>query len=213
MASYRDFHRRSLAERDAFWAEEAKLVHWQRPFHKLLDYARPPFARWFVGGETNLCYNALDRHLATRAEQTALVWISTEVGESRSFTYRQLSEEVNRVAAMLRSLRVAKGDRVIIYMPMVPEAAFAMLAGAAPIPANSGQVTTRYRLNPYGDRQLNRALHTMVITRITCHQPTRDYIARRTAEGKTGPEIKRCLKRYIARDLYRLLEHGRPTAA
>jgi transposase len=90
------------------------------------------------------------------------------------------------------------------------EAAFAMLAGVAPIPANSGQVTTRYRLNPYGDRQLNRALHTMVITRITCHQPTRDYIARRTGEGKTGPEIKRCLKRYIARDLYRLLEHRTP---
>ncbi|WP_188834906.1 IS110 family transposase, partial [Nocardioides deserti] len=78
------------------------------------------------------------------------------------------------------------------------EAAFAMLAGVAPIPANSGQIRTRHRLNRYGDRQLNRALHTMVTTRITCHQPTRDYIARRTAEGKTGPEIKRCLKRYIA---------------
>lgn len=93
------------------------------------------------------------------------------------------------------------------------EAAFAMLAGVAPIPANSGQITTRYRLNRYGDRQLNRALHTMVITRITCHQATRDYIARRTAEGKTGPEIKRCLKRYIARDLYRLLEHGQLATA
>ena len=88
------------------------------------------------------------------------------------------------------------------------EAAFAMLAGAAPIPANSGQVTTRYRLNPYGDRQLNRALHTIVITRTTCHPGTRAYIARRTAQGKTRPEIRRCLKRYIARDLYRLLEHG-----
>jgi propionyl-CoA synthetase len=130
MASYRDFHRRSLAERDAFWAEEARLVHWQRPFHKLLDYERPPFARWFVGGETNLCYNAVDRHLATRGGQTALVWISTEVGESRSYTYRQLADEVNRTAAMIRSLGVGKGDRVIIYMPMVPEAAFAMLACA-----------------------------------------------------------------------------------
>lgn len=92
------------------------------------------------------------------------------------------------------------------------EAAFAMLAGVAPLPANSGQVTTRYRLNPYGDRQLNRALHTVVITRMTCHQPTRDYTARRTTEGKTGPEIKRCLKRYIARDFYRLLEHAPTTA-
>ena len=83
-----------------------------------------------------------------------------------------------------------------------------MLAGVAPIPANSGQTTTRYRLNRYGDRQLNRALHTVLTTRLTCHQPTRDYFARRTAEGKTRPEIKRCLKRYIARDLYRLLTAG-----
>jgi transposase len=87
------------------------------------------------------------------------------------------------------------------------EAAFAMLAGVAPIPANSGQVTTRYRLNRYGDRQLNRALHTIVLSRIRCDQHTRHYVARRTSEGKTTREIKRCLKRYIARDLYRLLEH------
>ncbi|WP_217702811.1 IS110 family transposase [Nocardioides guangzhouensis] len=87
------------------------------------------------------------------------------------------------------------------------EAAFAMLAGVAPIPANSGQITTRHRLNRYGDRQLNRALHTIVLSRIRYHQATRDYVARRTSEGKTPREIKRCLKRYIARDLYRLLEH------
>ncbi|WP_299520902.1 IS110 family transposase [uncultured Serinicoccus sp.] len=87
------------------------------------------------------------------------------------------------------------------------EAAFAMLAGAAPIPANSGQVTTRHRLNRYGDRQLNRALHTIVLSRLRSHENTREYVARRTTEGKTPREIKRCLKRYVARDLYRLLEH------
>jgi|tagenome__1003787_1003787.scaffolds.fasta_scaffold20756903_1 transposase len=91
------------------------------------------------------------------------------------------------------------------------EAAFAMLAGVAPLPANSGQVTTRYRLNRRGDRQLNRALHTVTLSRTRYHQPTRDYIERRTAQGKTPREIKRCLKRYIARDLYRLLEHRPPT--
>jgi len=90
------------------------------------------------------------------------------------------------------------------------EAAFAMLAGVAPIPANSGQVTNRYRLNRYGDRQLNRALHTIVQSRIRYHASTRDYVARRTTEGKTSREIKRCLSRYIARDLYRLLESGPP---
>ena len=130
MSSYRDFHRRSIEEREAFWSEEAKLIHWQRPYEKVLDYSRPPFARWFVGGRTNLCHNALDRHLAARADQPALVWISTEVEETRSFTFRELHAEVNRVAAMMRSLGVGEGDRVIIYMPMVPEAAFAMLACA-----------------------------------------------------------------------------------
>ena len=92
------------------------------------------------------------------------------------------------------------------------EAAFAMLAGVAPIPATSGQVTSRHRLNRYGDRQLNRALHTIVLSRIRYDETTRHYVARRTAQGKTTREIKRCLKRYIARDLYRLLEH-RPIKA
>jgi transposase len=91
------------------------------------------------------------------------------------------------------------------------EAAFAMLAGVAPIPANSGQVTNRYRLNRYGDRQLNRALHTIAQSRTRYHAPTREYVARRTTEGKTSREIKRCLTRYIARDLYRLLESGPTT--
>jgi propionyl-CoA synthetase len=130
MATYREFHRRSIEDRERFWAEEAKLVAWQRQFSQVLDYSRPPFARWFVGGETNLCYNAVDRHLASRGDQTALVWISTEVEQNKSFTFKELSREVNRVAAMMQSLGVKKGDRVIIYMPMIPEAAFAMLACA-----------------------------------------------------------------------------------
>ncbi len=92
------------------------------------------------------------------------------------------------------------------------EAAFAMLAGAAPIPANSGQVAHRYRLNPYGDRRLNAALHTIALTRKRCHAPTQAYYERRTAQGKSPREIRRCLKRYIARDLYRLLEHHQPTS-
>jgi propionyl-CoA synthetase len=130
MTTCHDFHRRSLEERDGFWREQAALIDWRRPFRQVLDYSRPPFARWFVGGETNLCHNAIDRHLAARAQQPALVWISTEVNETRSFTYRELHAEVNRVAAMMQSLGVKRGERVIIYMPMIPEAAFAMLACA-----------------------------------------------------------------------------------
>ena len=130
MGSYSDFHRRSIEQPDAFWAEQAKLVDWHKPFGSVLDYSRPPFAKWFVGGETNLCHNAIDRHLAARAEQKALVYISTEVDQLRSYTYRELHQEVQRAAAMMQSLGVKKGDRVIIYMPMIPEACFAILACA-----------------------------------------------------------------------------------
>jgi propionyl-CoA synthetase len=130
MGKYSDFHRRSIEDREGFWSEQAKLIHWHRPFAQVLDYSRPPFSRWYVGGETNLCYNALDRHLTARAGQKALVWISTEVNQEKSFTYQELHAEVQRVAAMMRSLGVGKGDRVIIYMPMIPEACFAMLACA-----------------------------------------------------------------------------------
>jgi propionyl-CoA synthetase len=128
--TYREFHRRSLVDRDAFWREQAALVDWHTPFTAVLDYAKPPFARWFVGGRTNLCHNAIDRHLAARGGQTALHYLSTETGEERRYTYRELHDEVNRCAAMLQSLGVAQGDRVLIYMPMIAEAAFAMLACA-----------------------------------------------------------------------------------
>jgi propionyl-CoA synthetase len=130
MSTYKEFHRRSLEDRETFWAEEAKLIHWRRPPQEVLDYSRPPFARWFVGGQTNLCFNALDRHLAARGEQKALVWISTEVDQTKSYTFRELHREVNRVAAMMRALGVKQGDRVIVYMPMIPESCFAILACA-----------------------------------------------------------------------------------
>src|SRR5262245_45586059 len=130
MSGYRDFHRRSIADREGFWAEQARLIHWQKPHRRVLDYARPPFAKWFVGGETNLCHNAVDRHLAARAAQQALVYISTETGEEKTFTYAELHAEVQRAAAMMRSLGVDKGDRVIVYMPMIPESVFVILACA-----------------------------------------------------------------------------------
>ncbi|MGZ9080333.1 MAG: AMP-binding protein, partial [Burkholderiales bacterium] len=130
MGAYQEFHRRSIEHRDEFWREEAALIDWHTPFGQVLDYSRPPFARWFVGGLTNLCHNAIDRHLAARAGQKALVFLSTETGDSRTYTYSQLHAEVNACAAMVQSLGVDRGDRVLIYMPMVPEAVFAMLACA-----------------------------------------------------------------------------------
>jgi propionyl-CoA synthetase len=128
MGAYQDFYEQSFSHRDAFWAREAARIDWVKPFKQVCDFSNPPFAKWFVGGETNLCYNAVDRHLARRAEQNALTWISSEVEQTRTFTYRELFNEVNRFAAILKSLGVGKGDRVLIYMPMIPEAVFAMLA-------------------------------------------------------------------------------------
>ncbi|WP_265655595.1 propionate--CoA ligase [Verminephrobacter aporrectodeae] len=130
MSRYADFYRESIEQRDAFWSEQARLIAWHTPPRQVCDYSRPPFARWFVGGSTNLCHNALDRHLAQRALQPALVAISTETGTERSYSFAELHAEVQRMAAVLRALGVNKGDRVLIYMPMIAEAAFAMLACA-----------------------------------------------------------------------------------
>ena len=130
MGAYADLHRRSIADRESFWTEEARRIHWHRPFDQVLDYSRPPFARWFVGGETNLCYNAVDRHLATRGDQPALVYISTETDTEKSYTWRELHAEVNCMAAVIAAQGVGRGDRVLLYMPMIPEAVFAMLACA-----------------------------------------------------------------------------------
>ena len=127
---YEQLYRRSIEAPEAFWAEEAKAIHWHRPPQQILDYSNPPFRRWFVGGETNLCYNAVDRHMAERADQLALVAISTETQVTREITYRELHREVNAFAAVLKTLDVARGDRVVIYMPNMAEAVFAMLACA-----------------------------------------------------------------------------------
>ncbi|WP_367846657.1 propionate--CoA ligase [Rhodoferax sp. WC2427] len=130
MQAYADFYQRSLSERDAFWGEQARLIDWQTPPQQVCDYSNPPFAKWFVGGTTNLCHNAVDRHLADRADQRALIFVSSETGEETVYTFRQLHAEVQRMAAVLLGLGVAKGDRVLVYMPMVAEAAFTMLACA-----------------------------------------------------------------------------------
>ncbi|HEY0296205.1 MAG TPA: propionate--CoA ligase [Bordetella sp.] len=124
------FHERSIVDREGFWRREAERIHWEAPFEQVLDASRLPFARWFVGGRTNLCYNAVDRWLPQLAGHPALVWVSTEVGLERVYTRKQLYDEVNAAAAMLRALGVERGDRVLLYMPMVPEAVFAMLACA-----------------------------------------------------------------------------------
>ncbi|MDD2711953.1 MAG: propionate--CoA ligase [Simplicispira sp.] len=130
MTSYADFYGQSIDQRDAFWAEQAQLIEWNTPPQQICDYNNPPFARWFVGGTTNLCHNAIDRHLKTRPDQAALVAISTETNTERTYSFAELHAEVQRMAASLLALGVKKGDRVLVYMPMIAEAAFAMLACA-----------------------------------------------------------------------------------
>ncbi|AIY43206.1 Propionate--CoA ligase [Collimonas arenae] len=128
--SFASFYQRSIDEPSTFWAEQARRIDWHHPFSQVLDDSRPPFARWFVDGTTNLCHNAVDRWVATRGDQPALIAISTETDTEKTYTFRELHAEVNRTAAIMQSLGVGRGDRVLIYMPMIAEATFAMLACA-----------------------------------------------------------------------------------
>jgi len=130
MGLYADFHQRSIQNREAFWADQAKMIEWHKAPQEICDYSNPPFVQWFKGGETNLCHNAIDRHLKERGDQAALIFVSTETDQETTYTYKQLHAEVQRMAAGLLSLGVKKGDRVLIYMPMIAEASFAMLACA-----------------------------------------------------------------------------------
>ena len=128
--TFADVHRRSLEDRDGFWAEQAALIDWQTPFTQVCDNTRAPFTTWFAGGRTNLCHNAVDRHAAARPDDRALIFVSTETGQERVYTFAELQDEVQRMAACLLALGVQQGDRVLVYLPMIPEAAFAMLACA-----------------------------------------------------------------------------------
>jgi len=129
--NYAQAHSRSIEDPEGFWAEAARGIDWITPPSQVLDDSRPPFYRWFRGGQLNTCYNAVDRHvIAGRGDQVALAYDSPVTGTSRTLTYVELLDQVSRFGGALRALGVDKGDRVVIYMPMVPEAVVAMLACA-----------------------------------------------------------------------------------
>lgn len=123
-------YRQSIDQPNEFWREQAQLVDWVKPFDEVCDYTQPPFAKWFVGGQINLCHNAVDRHAATRPDATALIFVSTETNTEVTYTFKELLAEVQVMAAVLKAQGVKKGDRVLIYMPMIAQAAVAMLACA-----------------------------------------------------------------------------------
>src|SRR4051794_17941057 len=119
------------ADRPAFWAKQAReLLTWSRDFGQALDWSNPPFAKWFVGGEVNAAYNALDRHVENGLGDRVAIYFEGEPGDTRTYTYAQLTEEVKKAANAFESLGVAKGDRVAVYLPMIPEAVITMLACA-----------------------------------------------------------------------------------
>ncbi|MDM8518416.1 propionyl-CoA synthetase [Anaerolineales bacterium HSG6] len=129
--TYSDIYKRSIEDPNGFWGEVAEDVQWYKKWDKVLDDSNPPFYRWFSGGELNSCYNALDYHVENgRADQLALIYDSPVTDTVRKYTYTELRDEVAKFAGVLASKGVSKGDRVIVYMPMVAEAAIAMLACA-----------------------------------------------------------------------------------
>src|ERR1700722_629767 len=128
---YKQAYTRSLADPEGFWLEAAELIDWTVPPSVALDASNPPFYRWYPDGELNTCANALDRHVERGfGDRTALIWDSAMVPAAKSLSYRELRDEVARIAGALAGLGVGKGDRVVIYMPMVPEAVMTMLACA-----------------------------------------------------------------------------------
>ena len=131
MGRFEETYRRSLRDPEAFWAEAAAAIDWDEPWGRVLDDSRAPFYRWFAGGRMNSCYNAIDRHVEDgRADQSALIYDSPVTGAVASYSYRELRDLVARFAGALAVRGVERGDRVIVYMPMVPEAVIAMLACA-----------------------------------------------------------------------------------
>jgi acetyl-CoA synthetase len=132
-SGYEDMYRRSIEDNEGFWAEQGAIVEWIRPFTKVRDvsFAKDDLhIRWYYDGKLNVCHNCIDRHLETKADDVAIIWEGDDPADDLKLTYRELHERVCRFANALKKLGAKKGDRITIYMPMIPEAAVAMLACA-----------------------------------------------------------------------------------
>ena len=200
---YAETYRRSSERPEEFWAEAAEVIDWERRWDGVLDRSRPPFYRWFPGGRLNTCWNALDRHVAAgNGERTALIWDSPVTGEIARFTYRRLRDEVALLAGVLTGLGVGKGDRVLIYMPMVPQATMAMLAcariGAIHSVVFGGfaahQLATR--IDAARPRAILAASCGIEVDRIILYKPLLDAAI---AEAKSKPEHCLILQRPMCR--------------
>jgi propionyl-CoA synthetase len=223
MTGYLEMHRRSIERPEEFWAEAAEGLDWDRRWDRVLDASRPPFYRWFAGARLNTCWNAVDRHVAAgRGGHVALIWDSPVTGQICHFTYRDLREEVARLAGALTALGVVKGERVLIYMPMVPEAAFAMLA-CARIGAIHSVVFGGFaahelatRIDDAKPRVILSASCGVEVSRIVPYKPLLDAAI---AEARSKPEHCVILQRPIChaelaagrdRDWHELIAAARP---
>jgi propionyl-CoA synthetase len=192
MPGYAETYRRSIERPEEFWAEAAAAIDWERRWDRVLDASRSPFYRWFAGARLNTCWNALDRHVAAgRGERTALIWDSPVADQVVPFSYRELRDAVARLAGVLAGLGVGKGDRVLIYMPMVPEAAMAMLAcariGAVHSVVFGGFAAHELatRIDAARPRVILSASCGIEISRIVHYKPLLDAAI---AEAKSKPE-------------------------
>jgi len=166
-AQYQEMYDQSIADPDKFWGEIASTFHWEKKWQcvREYDWADKVTTKWFAGGQTNICYNALDRHLATRGDQVAILWEGNEPGDDKTYTYKQLHEEVSKLANVLKSMGVEKGDRVCLYMQMIPQASIAMLA-CARIGAIHSVVFGAFSSEALRDRA-NDSLCKLIITQDT----------------------------------------------
>jgi acetyl-CoA synthetase len=158
---YESLYKRSIEDREGFWAEQAEKLEWYKKWDKVLDDSNPPFYKWFVGGKINIIHNAIDRHLKTwRRNKLAFIW-EGEPGDLRSFSYHALNREVSRFANILKSMGVKKGDIVTIYMPQIPELAFAMLA-CAKIGASHSVVYGGFSVEALAERIMDADSHVLI---------------------------------------------------
>ena len=203
LAQYHEEYQRSIEDPEAFWAEKAEEFHWYKRWETVNSYnydlnAGPIFIRWFEGGRTSIAYNCLDRHLEHRADQVAIIWEGNEPGEEATLTYGQLHEQVCKFANVLKSKGVEKGDRVSIYLPMIPELAVAMLA-CARIGAVHSIVFGGFSADSLADRIADSTC-TTVITCNGTHRGDKPVLMKPTAdqamvevEKKTGKPVETCI--------------------
>lgn len=196
MDEYQKMYDRSIKDPDGFWSEVAGQFYWKQKWSKVREYSfnLPVSIKWFIGGKTNISYNCLDRHLEKRANQTAILWEGSTPGEDKKITYKQLHEDVCKFANVLKSFGVKKGDRVCIYMQMIPEATVAIL-GCARIGAIHSIVFGAFSPDSLKDRIIDSTCKILVTQDTALRGPKNDIPMKINADTALAhcPSIEKCI--------------------